>query len=71
MFDKKYILWELYSIVCLYIADKEERIQFWLEYFESWYFEDIHHLINATRELERLQKFYIEEFNKRKKKKSE
>lgn len=68
MFDKKYILEKL-SIIFIFDIKKEDFIEFWLSYFEWWYFEDIEKIINATRELTKNHDFYVEEYKKRKKEK--
>ena len=68
MFDKKYILEKL-SIIFMFDMTEEEFIEFWLDYFERWYFEDIGTVIKATRELTRQHDFYVEEYKKRKEKK--
>lgn len=68
MFDKKYILEKL-SVIFMFDMTEEDFIEFWLDYFNGWYFEDIGKVIKATRELTRNYKFYVEEYKKWKEKK--
>lgn len=68
MFDKKYILWKL-SVIFMFDMSEEEFIEFWLDYFDRGFYEDIGTVIKATRELTRNHKFYVEEYKKWKEKK--
>lgn len=41
MFDKEYVLRNLYQIVCLEIPSEDEWVEFGLQYLSSWYYEDL------------------------------
>lgn len=63
MFDKEYVLRNLYQIVCLEIPSEDEWVEFGLQYFSSWYYEDLKNVISATREIERSKQHYINMFH--------
>jgi hypothetical protein len=68
MFDKKYILINLYQPFARDI-ELEEWIQFWLEEFSPLLYNDIERIINITRDIERNKDRFIKKFNERKDKK--
>lgn len=62
MFDKKYVLEQLYPMVCLKIHDKEKWIEFWIGEFDDDIGKDIKSIIDVTREIERYKDSIVRDF---------